>query len=277
MKSKFLKRKTRNRHGVERRIPLTLVMGMHYDEGAVIITDSRIMEGADYRTEQKLFYVTDKIVLSSSGFTDVSRQLIDSLQSTPNVSNMGFRDLRRLIEAQQKNLYYWYKGTDQPTFGEDQILLQAIIGSNTEGRAKLLILHENGFTEEITTFKATGDGSRHANNILRNLHRMDINKERALQIGIHTLIQTASIDAVVDANPQAAVIENGNCKIVNYNDGNTRFSIESPELIDIKKKINGIANKQTKVFELMLNGSEELKQTFINLLEEYKTKNKSTS
>ena len=117
MESKFLRRKTRNRYRVKRRIPLTLVMGMHYDKGAVIITDSRIMEGADYRTEEKLFYVTDKIVLSSSGFSDVSRQLIDSLQNTPNVSNMGFRDLRRLIEAQQKNLYYWYKGTNQPIFG----------------------------------------------------------------------------------------------------------------------------------------------------------------
>jgi len=106
---------------------------------------------------------------------------------------------------------------------------------------------------------------------------MDINKERALQIGIHALIQTASIDAVVDANPQVAIIENGNCKIINYNNDNTRFSIEHPELIEIKRKINGIADKQTKVFELMLNGSEELKQKFINLLEEYKTKNKSTS
>lgn len=247
---------------------MTLVIGMHYDKGAIIVSDSRIMEGADYRTEQKLFYVTDNIVLSSSGLSDISRQLIDCLQNTPNISNMGFRDLRRLIETQQKKLWYWYKGSNRPTFGEDQTLLQAIIGSNTDGKSKLLILHENGYTEEIKSFRAIGDGSRHANNILRNLHRINVSKDRALQIGIHTIIQTASIDAVVDENPQIAIIENGNCKIINYNDDKTQFLIEAPELLDIKKKINGIADKQTTVFELMLDDSEE-KQEFLALLDKY--------
>lgn len=148
---------------------LTLVIGMHYDKGAIIVSDSRIMEGTDYKSEQKLFYITDKIVLSSSGLSDISKQLIDSLQNIPNISNMGFWNLRRAIEDQQKELWYWYKGSNRPIFSENQALLQAIIGCNIDGKAKLLNLNENGYTEEITTFKAIGDGSRHANNILKNL------------------------------------------------------------------------------------------------------------
>lgn len=108
---------------------MTLVIGMHYDKGVIIISDSRIMEGADYRTEQKLFYVTDKIVLSSSGISDISKQLIESLKNTPNISNMSFYNLRRLIENEQKNLYYWYKSGNQPIFSANEPLMQFYINS----------------------------------------------------------------------------------------------------------------------------------------------------
>lgn len=104
---------------------------------------------------------------------------------------------------------------------------------------------------------------------------MDITKERAIETGIHVLIQTASIDAVVDDNPQVAIIENGNCKIMNYDENNSKFSIVTPELFFTKEKVEGIADKQTAVFELLLDDSEELKKEFLDLLDKYKNRSKA--
>lgn len=90
------------------------------------------------------------------------------------------------------------------------------------------------------------------------------------------MLQTASIDAVVDDNPQVAIIENGNCKIMNYDENNSNFSVETPpELFFTKEKVKGIAGKQTTVFELLLDDSEELKKEFLDLLDKYKIRIKT--
>lgn len=263
---KFIKNKKRNSYRNELK-PMTLVIGMHYNNGVVILSDSRIMRGPDYRTEQKMFPIGDKIIISSSGLSDGLRQLIDSIQKVSSVG-ADFISVRRTFENSQRGLYYWYKGGVNPILEEDVPMLQAIVGTNIGDKPNLFILHERGFSEEINNCRAVGDGSRHAQNILKTLYRENISKDRAIQIGVHTIIQTASIDAVVDSSPQIAVIEKDKCVILNYDDKDS-FCFNKPEIMGIKSKINGIVNKQSKIFELMLDGKDETKEKFIKLLEDY--------
>ena len=51
--------------------PMTCVIGVRYGsgQGSAVISDSRLMMGGDYFSDQKCFEVADGIVFSSSGYS----------------------------------------------------------------------------------------------------------------------------------------------------------------------------------------------------------------
>ena len=94
-----------------------------------------------------------------------------------------------------------------------------------------------------------------------------------MEIGVHAIIQTSRVDSVVDDNPQIAMIEGNACEILNVNDG--ELDLQNPQISDLKMKINGIAEKQATVFNLMLDGPEEVKRKLDEVLEEYRSNRKT--
>ena len=159
---------------------------------------------------------------------------------------------------------------ERPRFRPEDTILEAIIGGVHEYKPKLYLLYENGFPEIIRDppFRAIGDGSRHANSILKRLYNPRLSKERAIEIGVHAIIQTSTIDAVVDNNPQIATIEANACQLWNK-DENDNFILSNEEIVKIKEKINGVGEKQDAVFNLLLDGPEDLIKRFNDLIHDY--------
>ncbi len=275
MKRKTVKYLTRYKHRYLKVKPMpTLIIGMYYNncEGAIILSDSRMMFGPDYSTEQKVFEIMRGIFFSTSGLAGVRDDLISIVQE--KIGERNIRDLegvRRLFESEVKDLWYWYQSppSGRASFSSDEVLIDGILGGLIEEKPKLYHVHQNGYAEPIREgFRCVGDGYRHAHNIVKTLYKLDISKERAMEIGIHAIIQTSKVDSVVDDNPQIAIIERGNSRLLNMND-NGEFSIHIPEITALKQKINGIEEKRTTVFELLLDGSEEIKKKFSEVIDEY--------
>lgn len=269
MRDNFLSQK-RNRY-LRKVKPLTLIIGMYYanQEGAVIVSDSRLVKGPDYTTDQKLFEITRDAAFSSSGLSGVCFELLENVRERM-MTNVGCDVvvLKRVMEEEALKLCYQYKVSERPTFEKDETLFDGILGGFHNGKPRLYHLAEPGYMEPMIRSDSVGDGSRHATQIIETLHEPSISKERAIEIAVHAIIQTSRLDTVVDANPQIAVFEKGKCTILNYSE-NGDFLFNKPEILAIKNKINGIAEKQSKVFNLMLDGSEELKKKFTSLLDEY--------
>lgn len=250
--------------------PVTLIIGMYYakGDGAVVISDSRIVKGPDYTTEQKLFEITKDSTFSSSGLSGIAFELLENVKERANSDGCDITELKRIIEEEALKICYRYKGSDTPTFTKDETLFDGIVGGFHKGKPRLYHLAEPGYMEPLNRSISVGDGSRHATQIIEALWKANISKDRAIEIAVHSIIQTSRLDTVVDANPQIAILENGKCEILNYsNDG--EFLFNKPEIMKIKDKINGIAEKQSKIFDLMLDGSEEMKKRLVDLLDEY--------
>lgn len=257
--------------------PVTLIVGMYYNNGngAMILSDSRIMRGPDFETEPKIFeIIREQIVFSAAGMSGISEQLLRKVQTEINRNGISnFWDVLAELEDLEKDIWWRYKNPMQPRFGREEVLVDGIIGGIADRKPRLYHLLENGFTEPIRTFLPVGDGSRHAHNIIKGLYESygpSISKERAMEMGIHAIIQTSKIDTVVDDNPQVAVIENDRCQILNMNDDN-EFEIYNSQLQEIKTKINGIAETQAEIFHLCLNGDEGQKNKLTELLREYES------
>lgn len=258
--------------------PVTLIEGMYYDngKGAVIVSDSRTMIGPDKRIDRKIFeLVGGRVVFAAAGLTGIIDRLLPKIEGRIAQARVTTLDEAvDQIEDVIAETSHRYKHPNLPRFSREQVLVEAIIGGNgPDGKPKLYLIHENGYAEPIRDYRVIGEGSRHATNILGTLYKPDITRERSIEIGIHAVICTSKIDTLIDDNPQIAVIENKQCTILNK-DKKGRFHIQKPEITDIKVKINGISEKQSMAFNLMLNGSEKLRAKFEAVLKEYQDHSK---
>ncbi len=254
---------------------MTLIIGMYYTkgEGAIIVSDSIVVRETDFTTEQKLFKITKDSAIASAGLSGTYLELLENVKERLNTDAIDIKGLKRMMEDEALKIFYRYRRSDTPTFQEDEeTLFDGIVGGFYNGTPRLYYLSEPGYMEPMNRPYSTGDGSRHATQIIETLCKPDISKERAIEIAVHSIIQTSKLDTVVDTNPQIAIFEKEKCMILNYSkDG--EFLFNKPEILEIKEKINGIAEKQSKIFDLMLDGSEEIKNQLIDLLNKYdKTK-----
>lgn len=258
---------------------MTCIIGMYYDseKGAILIADSRTMMGGDYSVGQKIFEIEKDsgIAFSSSGFTGIAEKLVPNVRNTRSKARQFLpSEIVNVFEDEMAELHNRYKMTRPYRFSSDESLLEGIIGFIDNGVPKLHCLYENGYAEIIRQFHAIGHGARHAMNILRTLYNPSLSKDRAIEIGVHALVEVSKIDAMVDDSPQIAILQKdiseSGLKILNCQP-NGDFDFECEEIKKVIEKITGIEEKRTKVFHLLLDGKEEVKKKFDEALKEYES------
>jgi len=257
---------------------MTCIIGMYYGsgKGALVIADSRSMSGGDYSHSQKVTEVDEGIVFAAAGYAGIAEKLLPSVRDARN-SQRRFMpsEVVNVFEDQMAEVYNRYKMTRPYRFGSDDSLLSGIIGFIGEDeQPELHCLYENGYAEKLHDFHAVGHGARHAKNILRTLYTPSLSKDRAIEIGIHALLEVAKIDAMVDDDPQIAVLEKditpSGLHILDRNLAG--FQYDCPDIKAIKTKLEGIEEKRTEAFHLLLDGSEEIKRKLDETLKEYHAK-----
>jgi 20S proteasome alpha/beta subunit len=256
---------------------VTCIIGMYYNsgKGAVVIADSRTMIGGDYSHGQKVFEVEADtgIVFSSSGLSGIAEKLLPNVRAARSRARQTLpSEIVNVFEDEMAELYNRYKMTRPYRFGSDETLLNAFIGFMDQNIPQLHCLYENGYAEVIREFHAVGHGARHARNILRTLYEPSISKDRAIEIGVHALVEVAKIDAMVDDSPQIAILEQkantSSLEIMNRRRDGT-FDFECAEIKKIIDKLAGIEEKRTRAFHLLLDGNHVVKKKFDKTLKEY--------
>ncbi len=256
---------------------MTCIIGMYYnsEKGAVLIADSRTMIGGDYAHGQKVFEVESGtgIVFSASGYSGIAEKQLPNVRAARSRARQVLpAEIVNVFEDEMAELYNRYKMTKPYRFGSDDELLTGFIGFIDGDAPQLHCLYENGYAEVIREFHAIGHGARHARNILRTLYAQSISKDRAIEIGVHALVEVSKIDAMVDDSPQIAILEQKDTapslEIMNRRPDGT-FDFECAEIRKIIDKLAGIEEKRTRAFHLLLDGNEDVKKKFDKTLKEY--------
>lgn len=251
--------------------PMTCVIGMYCNNNkdAVIISDSRAMLEIDFSLDQKIFRIDDGVVYASSGYSGMSiellRKIADSKRREPSAGTLD------IMTLEMYQMYETYKLKTR-MFQPEETLLSAVVGTfgKTEGNPELYCLDQSGWLEPYNRkFRAIGDGARYAQQILMHLYKPNISLRRAMQIGIHAIVQISLLDAAVDNNVQMAALENGEIRMWNIDD-NGQFLEKNDEIEEMKKRINGIESKRATLFDLMLSEEDELKTKVTETLDEYR-------
>ena len=110
---------------------MTCIIGMYYNscKGALVIADSRTMVGGDYLRTQKVFELEDGIVFAASGYSGIAEKLVPNVRDARNrLRQFLSSEVVNIFEDEMAELYNRYKMTRPYRFGNDDTLLNGIIG-----------------------------------------------------------------------------------------------------------------------------------------------------
>ena len=253
---------------------MTCIIGMYCEDlrKAVVIADSRVMLGQDYDTDRKIHWLDQKTVAAFAGYSGIATQLMGGAQLRLKDQPETYEgSIIRALEHEMYQLWDEYKTGRRPRFRPDEALADGILATAIQETPILYAFHENGWAEPyVSGYRATGDGDRYARQILKHLYDPKMGVERAIEVGVYILVQIARLDSVVDDNAQVAVVEPKQktvIRILNETDGG--FDFEPEALREVKKKINGIESKRTKLFKALMEDVPGAREAFDKWVHEF--------
>jgi len=241
---------------------MTLIVGMYYEnkKGALIASDSRMTKECHYNLIRKIFGV-ENIIIAVAGIVCINKQLVKNIESILGDEE----DIEKVLEKAQIKIYEDYMLGENPRLCEHE-MSQGLCGFYTDHPEIFRFFSQ--LTEPVENFSAVGQEDDDTENFLKKFYREDITKEKAMELAVYSIIEASKNNVSVDDNPQIAIIGEGGCKILNYEE-NGNFTIQKPEILQIKKKINEISNYNEIAFDILLHGKKDVKDKLTSILKEY--------
>ena len=242
---------------------MTLIIGMYYNnkKGALIASDSRVLEGFNIiPSTQKLFKIQNSI-FAFTGTLYLRDELIEELEK------LGDGSAREKVQEVYLEKREKYLSGDNPKLKKKDFSCETMLSFYKDGIIHLINVNNFGVMEPFYKgFSAIGQND-YANIILNEIYQERITKQQAINSSIYCIAETAKINGGVDNDIQLALIEKNECKILNL-DKKGKFNFQKPEFEEIKKKLEGIYSLHTDILRDLLNGREEDKSKLEKLLKE---------
>lgn len=241
---------------------MTLILGMYYNnkKGALIATDSRVTEGCSYKTIDKIEQIED-IIIACAGLVSAREELVENVKL--NIESE--KNIRKRIQNAQQRLYIEFMSGEEPRL-EEEDMPEGFFGfyNNFKHFPKIFRFYNRALIS-IKDFEAVGQGDTESNNFLKKYYSLDVPKEEAMELAVYSIIEAARNNNGVDDNPQIALIDKEGCKILNY-DGNGKFNLNNPEILEIKEKMNALYNHQKKTLDVLFGEDRDKKEKLIDFL-----------
>ncbi|MBS3923310.1 MAG: hypothetical protein KGZ37_09225 [Nitrosarchaeum sp.] len=190
---------------------MTCIIGATCIEGAVIISDTRILRGYQSSNESKFHFVFDKkVVVAGAGATATVDYLEDDLkqyeQSTVGESNEVIKKIEDSL-TNVKTRYFARMGTD--------FEIDAIVGGIDcfeTGNPYLRVVYANAVSEKIRNFHIIGHGAPYATTLFSLMYDYKLTINELAILGFFTIsaLERLGIDQSVgnnDNGPEIVVIK----------------------------------------------------------------------
>lgn len=242
---------------------MTLVIGMYYNnrKGALIASDSRVVEDHDiFPKTQKIFKINN-FVFGFAGTLYLRDEIIEELKKIEDESPR-----EKIQEAYIEKIEKYTLG-DNPLLRKSEFSCETLFNFYTQDCPHLVHVDDKGILEPLYRgFAAIGQPD-YTNVVLREIYQDKITKQQAINTAIYCINETAKINGGVDDHVQIALIEKNESRILNL-DKRGKFNFEKPEFEEIKKRLTGVSSLQSNVLNILINGKEEDKNKLERLLNE---------
>ena len=171
---------------------MTLIVLIKYRQGYVLASDTRVMWGLTRKKDgqSKVIKINDEVALAAAGLIgaidDVKK---DFLSSYSNVK----ASFDEMVGTLSNLVFTWWNNNKMKFEGEETRGPDFAIASPDISR----VIFGNGYSEEVRDYHCEGSGSNYGEFILQNAYLPDMERERAKELAVYTIVETSKIDPTV--------------------------------------------------------------------------------
>lgn len=247
---------------------MTLIVGMYYNnkKGALIASDSRVVEGYEVIEQSEKIINLEKVLIALSGTVSFSDDIIEEL--TTSLKNLeGSKEIKAAIQKAYTNIRTVYLEGEKPLVTEKEFDCSGMFGFY-EDKPKLFEIDEKGvITQAYNDFIINGQEESYVKGILRKLYKKESSEQHAIRSIIYSLLEVSQFNVGVDNNIQIATINKEGIRVLNYNQEG-EFIFQKPEFEKIKKSVRSAIEFQRIAFNILVNGKRADKNRLEKLLKE---------
>ena len=247
---------------------MTLLVGMYYNnkKGALIASDSRVLEGYTIVEQSEKIINFEKVLIALSGTASFSDEIVEELAKNLKTTEED-KEIRTAIQKAYASIRNIYLDGEKPLISEKEFDCTGMFGFYNN-KPKLFEVDEKGMIQQAySEFIVNGQEVSYAKGILRKLYKKEISKQQAIQSAIYVITEISQFNVGVDNDVQIATIEEEGTKILNYDNGG-ELIFKKPEFKKIEKRMKSAAEFQKIALNILVNGKREDKNKLEKLLKE---------
>jgi 20S proteasome alpha/beta subunit len=207
---------------------MTLIIAIKCKDACIIASDGRIVRADEYRSEEKIFKIGNKVIIGLAGSSGVIKRIVNSLRGV--VSNIKSDECVMKIESILAEIYKRHQEIYGGNFRSKEEFDRQFYGN------LLAIDDENiyafffdGYPEPCGNFEAIGSASGYVRTLLETFYEKNMDVNRAKELAVYCVLQAMKVSRDIGEPIQIGVVtKEGEGEILN-----------SSEVQEIINKING--------------------------------------
>ena len=218
---------------------MTINLGIKYSVGVIIATDSRITYGNIplMRHEgSKIECLNNQIAITSDGLVGPSEKIIKEIKM--NMSRFGSLNFDEFIKKVEDFVWKFYERYNERII-EDET--DEEWGLQLFSKDRMVTVAKNGTSQEDHRYLCAGSAGFYAEYILGQRYNLSLTEQKAKELAVYTVAQTALIDPNVGGLINLAIVDKMGCRL-----------IKQEEILKIKEQISFINLEETKKLQSLV-------------------------
>lgn len=207
---------------------MTLIIAIKCTDGVVIASDGRVVRGGEYRAEEKIFQIGERLIVGAAGRTGVIKRIIRALRGL--TTDLRSEESIRKIETTLANIYQYH----QETYGRnyqskekfDEEFYGSLLAIDSENIYRFFF---DGYPEPCGDYEAIGSASGYVRTLLETFYEKGMDTARASELAVYCILQGMKVSRDIGEPIQIGVVKR---------DGQTMILGED-QIKEIIRKING--------------------------------------
>jgi len=206
---------------------MTIIIALKCKDGTVIASDGRIVRGDEFRSEQKIFKISEKVIVGLAGSTGVIKRIVRALLPL-NISGLKSDEEIEKIEKTIANIYNYHRNLYKDNFDSKLEFNEQFYGTLLAiDDENIYLFFFDGYPEPCSKYEAIGSASGYVRTLIEGLYEEDMDINRGLELAVYCILQAMKVSRDIGEPIQLGVV-------------GKEARIQNQELVDeIVKRING--------------------------------------
>lgn len=233
---------------------MTLIIAIKCRDGCVIASDGRIVRADEYRSEEKIFKIGDKLIIGLAGSSGVIKRIVNALKNiVPNIKNdESIMKIEEKVADICKRHLKIYGGNYESKEEFDRQFYGQFLAIDDEN---IYVFFFDGYPEPCGEFEAIGSASGYVRTLLETFYEKDMDINRAEELVVYCILQAMKVSRDIGEPIQIGVVEK------------EAQILDSQIVQEIIKKVNGRERILHDMWNL-LSKKPEIQKDIENLIKE---------